>query len=71
MERVVVESSTTTIQMNGSNYHLGDMKNYHSLIPMSQTNPKPILELTSRDGVEGGLLYIVAQCGRLYSSIAA
>ncbi len=70
VDRLTARSPSLVVQMNGGSYHLGDMKNYHSLIPMSQTNHKPIFELTSKDGARGLHLSYVAECGRRYASIA-
>lgn len=55
--------------LNGG-YHIGDMKNYHSLVPMSQDKLKPIFELTTADGVVGGHVAYVKECGETYAAIA-
>ncbi len=58
------------IRLNGNQYHIGDMKNYHSLAPMSQTALKPIFELTTKDGVIGTHADSVRKCEVEYSNIA-
>ncbi|MBI3588050.1 ParA family protein [Candidatus Micrarchaeota archaeon] len=57
-------------QLNGGTYFLGDMKNYHSLAPLSQTARKPIFELTASDGVFGTHAESVNTCNTEYSTIA-
>ena len=39
--------------IDGFDYKIGAIPNYHSLVPMSQTSHKPIFELTSGDGIVG------------------
>lgn len=58
------------VQLNGGDYHLADIKNYHSLVPMSQTAHKPISELTSHDGARGAHLNSVKECAKLFSQMA-
>ncbi len=57
------------VPLNGG-YSIGDMKNYHSLVPLSQDKLKPIFELTSKDGVVGGHVAYVEECNSTYTGIA-
>lgn len=50
-EKVVYPINGAIIE--GFDYKIGSIPNYHSLVPMSQTAHKPIFELTSVDGVVG------------------
>lgn len=52
------------------NYHFGDFKNYHSLIPMAQAALKPIFELTSNDGVVGAHHDYVKGCRAEFKAMA-
>lgn len=58
------------VQLNGDKYYLGDMKNYHSLMPKSQNVHKPIFELNSKDGVIGSHANSVKECGKIYETFA-
>ncbi len=57
------------VPLNGG-YNIGDMKNYHSLVPLSQAKLKPIFELTAVDGAFGAHISYVRECGRTYTEIA-
>ncbi|MGI0059643.1 MAG: hypothetical protein ACREBJ_07725, partial [Nitrosotalea sp.] len=54
----------------GDNHILGEIKNYHSLSPLSQTSLKPIFELTSADGAKGIHITSVKECGILYEGLS-
>jgi cellulose biosynthesis protein BcsQ len=53
-----------------SDYQIGEVKNYHSLIPMAQAALKPVFELGSSDGVVGAHQNVVAECGMRHQGIA-
>lgn len=58
------------VHTDGENYLLGEIKNYHSLSPLSQTVLKPIFELTSGDGAKGIHITSVKECGELYAQLS-
>lgn len=51
-------------------YQLGEIPNLHSLIPMSQTNRKPVFALRSADGVVGAHFSKVSDAKKIFSGIA-
>ena len=55
---------------NQKDYKFAEFRNYNSLIPMAQTSQKPIFELTAKDGVIGGHIVYVKECGREFEEIA-
>ena len=70
VDQLSVVDKSLVIQLNGHQYHIGDMKNYHSLAPMSQSALKPIFELTSKDGVIGTHADSVKRCDAEYTEMA-
>ncbi len=52
-----------------SNYQLAEFKNYNALVPMAQNALKPIFDLTAADGVVGGHMQYVRNCGDEFSNI--
>jgi cellulose biosynthesis protein BcsQ len=48
---------------------IGEVKNYHSLIPMAQDSLKPIFELTGNDGVKGAHFEYVTEARARFTSI--
>jgi len=70
VDKLVVVDPSMVVQLNGGDYKLGDMKNYHSLVPLSQTSRKPIFELTAQDGVVGTHADSVKRCDEEYVAIA-
>ncbi|MBI5636290.1 ParA family protein [Candidatus Micrarchaeota archaeon] len=70
VEKLSAVDSNLVKQLNGGSYFLGDMKNYHSLAPLSQSARKPIFELTSSDGIVGSHVDSVTNCNTEYSGIA-
>lgn len=69
VDKLTAVDKNLVVQLNGSDFHLGDMKNYHSLAPISQSKLKPIFELTSADGVFGSHADSVKRCEKEYSDI--
>jgi cellulose biosynthesis protein BcsQ len=66
-----IESKPEEHVLNMKNHHLGDFKNYHSLIPMAQAALKPIFELTSKDGVVGAHHDYVKSCHAEFEELAS
>ena len=69
VDELVKVDKNLVVPLNGG-YSIGDMKNYHSLVPLSQDKLKPIFELTARDGVIGAHVSSVKKCGLTYTEIA-
>lgn len=67
-EKVVIPINGNAI--NGFEYKIGSIPNYHSLVPMSQTAHKPIFELSGADGVVGAHYQKVKEFEVLMSNIA-
>lgn len=63
-------NSDMVLNLNNSSHKLGDFKNYHSLIPMSQTARKPVFNLTYDDGVIGTHQQTVASCKSDFENLA-
>lgn len=57
------------IDINTGTYKLGDFKNYHSLMPKSQENRKPVFELTSRE-IVGIHIQKAKDCGNDFNKLA-
>jgi len=53
-----------------SEYHLGDVPNLHSIVPLSQTAHCPIFALKASDGVVGSHFAKVKESGELIRNIA-
>lgn len=53
------------------NYRLGSIPNLHSLIPMSQTNRKPIFALKSADGIVGAHFVKVSDTKKMFDGISS
>ena len=68
--KLTAVDKSLVIQLNGGQYYLGDMKNYHSLAPKSQDKLKPIFELTSKDGIIGNHVQAVKKCEAEYAAIS-
>ena len=51
-------------------YHLGDVPNLHSVVPLSQTAHAPIFTLKGKDGVVGAHFAKVKDTGTLFQDIA-
>jgi len=51
-------------------YHLGDVPNLHSVVPLSQTAHAPIFTLKGKDGVVGAHFAKVKDAGILFQGIA-
>lgn len=66
-EKVVAPINGNAIE--GFNYKIGSIPNYHSLVPMSQTAHKPIFDLSSVDGVVGAHYQKVKEFGDLMKKI--
>jgi cellulose biosynthesis protein BcsQ len=67
---VTIENTPGEHVKEMENYHFGDFKNYHSLIPMAQAALKPIFELTSKDGVVGAHHDYVKACRNEFKEMA-
>ena len=61
---------TLVRDLNNGSFKIGDMRNYHSLAPKSQTYQKPIFELTSSDGIVGNHASIVQECKDEFDKLA-
>lgn len=70
VEKLSSFDSNLILKIEKRGYHLGEMKNYHSLVPLSQTALKPIFELTGKDGVRGSHFESVKRCGEEYAEIS-
>jgi len=70
VDKLKARDAKLVIQLNGNEYHLGNMKNYHSLAPLSQTSKKPIFELTLADGAFGTHAQSVEKCRVEYEELA-
>lgn len=58
------------LDLNGNLHKLGDVKNYHSLVPLSQTQRTPIFELRPNVDVRGTHIKMVDKCKDDYESLA-
>lgn len=56
--------------LNSGSYHLGDFRNYHSLIPKSQEKRKPVFYLGPKDGVLGQHTKTVDECKVAFEELA-
>lgn len=61
---------SANLVVSASDYKLGEMKNYHGLIPMSQDALKPVFELKTGDGVIGDHHKYVKQNFEEYKQMA-
>lgn len=55
----------------GQPYEIGTVPNLFSLIPMSQSNNKPVFELIARDGVVGAHFAKVKDAGKIFGAVTS
>lgn len=64
IDKLKAYNPSLVVNLNGGDFQIADIKNYQSLVPLSQSRLKPIFELTSSDGARGNHLNSVKTCAK-------
>ena len=66
----VANNSFSSKQRPPKPYEIGTVPNLFSLIPMSQSNNKPVFELTGKDGVVGAHFQKIKDAKKIFSDVS-
>lgn len=70
VDKVKGDNGELVRDLNSGSYHLGDFRNYHSLIPKSQEKRKPVFYLGPKDDVLGQHTKTVDECKVAFEELA-